>query len=144
MGSRSAYSTTAGTLYFDGDCGMCTRAVNVLRRINRTGRLTLTPLQEPGLAHRLGITHQQLMASIWWIGDDGAIASAARAANLAVATATGVRVPLWLYMIPGVGWTQEKVYAWVATHRQYFPGVTPYCEHAPQECGRSVTSPTPA
>ena len=45
----------AGTLFFDGECGMCTRSRNLLLKLNRTGDLLTEPLQTPDTAERLGI-----------------------------------------------------------------------------------------
>ncbi len=45
----------SGTLFFDGQCGMCTRSRNFLLKMNRTGDLQTEPLQGAGTAQRLGI-----------------------------------------------------------------------------------------
>ncbi|MGJ0118730.1 thiol-disulfide oxidoreductase DCC family protein [Williamsia sp. MIQD14] len=127
-------SPTPGVLYFDGDCGMCTRARDLLQRLNRTGKVRTEPLQSAGTADRVGATPESLMESVWWLGDDGTVYSAAHAANAAVAAALGTSLPLRVYRIPGVHQAQEAAYRWVATHRQYFPGVTPHCQDAPADC----------
>ncbi|WP_285028797.1 DUF393 domain-containing protein [Mycolicibacterium sp. lyk4-40-TYG-92] len=123
-----------GVLFFDGKCGMCTRARNQLLRMNRTGRLRTEPLQKPGTAERLGVAPEHLMESVWWLDATGEVLGGAKAANAAVSAALGTRLPLWVYGIPGIGALQEWVYRWVATHRYHFRGVTPWCESAPSEC----------
>ena len=35
----------SGTLFFDGACGMCTRALYRIRRLDRTGTPRIEPLQ---------------------------------------------------------------------------------------------------
>ena len=49
----------AGTLFFYGKCGMCTRSRNFLLKLNRTGDLLTEPLQTPGTAERLGHFRRQ-------------------------------------------------------------------------------------
>jgi predicted DCC family thiol-disulfide oxidoreductase YuxK len=123
-----------GVLFFDGKCGMCTRARNGLLRLNRTGRLRTETLQKPGTAERLGVPPEQLMQSSWWLGDSGEVFGGAKAVNAAVSAALGTKLPLRVYGIPGVRAVEERVYRWVATHRYRFRGVTPYCETVPAEC----------
>jgi predicted DCC family thiol-disulfide oxidoreductase YuxK len=38
---------TAGTLFFDGACGMCTRSKDLLLKFDRTGKIRTEPLQGP-------------------------------------------------------------------------------------------------
>jgi predicted DCC family thiol-disulfide oxidoreductase YuxK len=124
----------AGILFFDGACGMCTRSGELLLRLNRTGKLQTEPLQSPGAAERLGVTPSSLLESVRWLDSSGAVYSGAEAANAALSTAIGTKVPLLLYRIPGVRFIQDAIYRWVAAHRYRFPGTTPYCESHPAAC----------
>jgi predicted DCC family thiol-disulfide oxidoreductase YuxK len=124
----------AGTLFFDGACGMCTRSRNLLVRMDRTGNLQTEALQSPGTAERLAIAPASLLESVRWLDSSGRVYSGAEAANAAVSAAIGSRIPLAIYRIPGVGVVQEAVYRWVATHRYRFPGTTPYCQSHPGAC----------
>ena len=123
-----------GTLIFDGNCGMCTRARNGLLRLNRTGRLRTEPMQRPGVPERLGIAADRLPESSWWLDSSGEVFAGAEAMNAALSTAVGTRLPLTIYRLPGVGAIEEIVYRWVAAHRYRFRGVTPLCEAEPQQC----------
>ncbi|ULE32356.1 thiol-disulfide oxidoreductase DCC family protein [Mycobacterium sp. IDR2000157661] len=123
-----------GTLYFDGNCGMCTRSRNLLMKFDRTGELRTEPLQSEGTAARLGIPESRLLESVRWLDDSGAVYAGAEAVNAAVSAAAGTRVPLLVYRIPGVRVLEEAVYRWVADHRYRFPGTTPYCESNPVAC----------
>jgi predicted DCC family thiol-disulfide oxidoreductase YuxK len=127
-------NATAGTLFFDGACGMCTRSRDLLLRFNRTGNVQTETLQSPGLAERLGITPASLLESIRWLDASGAVYSGAEAANAAFSAAVGTRIPLAIYRIPGIRFIEEAVYRWVAAHRYRFPGTTPYCESHPTAC----------
>jgi predicted DCC family thiol-disulfide oxidoreductase YuxK len=113
---------------------VCTRAVNLLARWDRTGMLRIEPMQSPGMADRLGVTDDRMLESAWWLDSSGAIFAGAYAMNVALAAALGTRLPLWIYRIPGVGAAQNVIYRWVATHRYRFRGVTPLCEAEPERC----------
>jgi predicted DCC family thiol-disulfide oxidoreductase YuxK len=124
----------SGTLFFDGNCGMCTRSRNFLLKLNRTGDLHTEPLQTPGTAERLGVADSNLMDSVRWLDAEGNVYAGAEAANAAVSVALGTRIPLMIYRIPGIRSLEEAVYRWVAEHRYRFPGTTPYCESNPVAC----------
>jgi predicted DCC family thiol-disulfide oxidoreductase YuxK len=124
----------AGTLFFDGACGMCTRSRDLLLKMDRTGTLQTEALQSPGTAQRLGIAAHSLLESVRWLDSSGAVYSGAEAANAAVSAAIGTRIPLVIYRIPGVGFIEEAIYRWVAANRYRFPGTTPYCESHPSAC----------
>ncbi|WP_099041511.1 thiol-disulfide oxidoreductase DCC family protein [Mycobacterium neglectum] len=124
----------SGTLFFDGNCGMCTRSRNFLLKLNRTGGLLTEPLQTPGTAERLGISDASLMDAVRWLDATGSVYAGAEAANAAVSAALGTRVPLLIYRIPGIRALEDAVYRWVADHRYRFPGTTPYCESHPVSC----------
>jgi predicted DCC family thiol-disulfide oxidoreductase YuxK len=127
-------SEAAGTLFFDGACGMCTRSRNLLLKMDRTGNLQTEALQSPGTAQRLGIAPTSLLESVRWLDSSGAVYSGAEAANAAVSAAIGTRIPLVIYRIPGVRSIEEAVYRWVAANRYRFPGTTPYCQSHPSAC----------
>ncbi|MGZ8177801.1 thiol-disulfide oxidoreductase DCC family protein [Williamsia sp. SKLECPSW1] len=136
----SASPSGPGVLFFDGHCGMCTRSRDLLERMNRTGDVRLEPLQRPDCVERLSealgrrLADEELMASIWWLGDDGRVCAAAEAAAVAASVATGVPVPRWLYRLPGARPLSESAYRWVADNRGRFPGTTPYCDREPSNC----------
>jgi len=124
----------SGTLYFDGNCGMCTRARNLLLKFDRTGALETAPLQTDGLAHRLGVPESRLLDAVRWQDESGAVYDGAEAVNAAVSAAVGTRLPLLVYRLPGVRALENAVYRYVADHRYRFPGTTPYCESHPVAC----------
>ncbi|MFZ0905280.1 MAG: DUF393 domain-containing protein [Mycobacterium sp.] len=124
----------AGTLFFDGACGMCTRSRDLLLKIDRTGNLQTEALQSPGTAQRLGIAPTSLLESVRWLDASGAVYSGAEAANAAVSAAIGTRIPLAIYRIPGIRFIEEAIYRWVAANRYRFPGTTPYCQSHPSAC----------
>lgn len=124
----------AGTLYFDGNCGMCTRAVYFILKLNRTGDLRTATLQSDGAPERLGVPSSRILESSRWLDDSGAVYDGAEAINAAVSAALGTRLPLRLYRIPGIRALEDAIYRYVAGHRYRFPGTTPYCESNPVAC----------
>jgi predicted DCC family thiol-disulfide oxidoreductase YuxK len=123
-----------GVLFFDGACGMCTRAHDFLVSHDRTGNLETEPLQGAGVAERLGIPEDRLLDAVRWLDSSGAVYTGAEAANAALSVALGTRLPLLIYRIPGIRFVQNVVYSLVADHRYRFPGKTPYCESHPVAC----------
>jgi predicted DCC family thiol-disulfide oxidoreductase YuxK len=123
-----------GTLFFDGECGMCTRARNFLVKLDRRGHVQTEPFQRPGSAERLGIPAPRLPESVWWLDASGEVYAGAKACNAALSAALDTHLPMLLYRIPIVRPLQEAVYRWVAAHRHRFPGTTPYCESNPGGC----------
>ena len=124
----------AGTLFFDGNCGMCTRSRDLLLRFNRTGNVQTETLQSADAAQRLGVAPANLLESVRWLDTSGAVYSGAEAANAALSAAVGTRIPLAIYRIPGIRLMEEAAYRWVAANRYRFPGTTPYCESHPGAC----------
>lgn len=61
----------SGVLYFDGNCGMCTRSVNALTKRQRTGDLRIAPFQAAGTADRLGVPADQMLEAAWWQESSG-------------------------------------------------------------------------
>ena len=61
----------SGTLFFDGNCGMCTRSRNFLLKLNRTGGLLTEPLQTPGTAGRTG--DDAALDADHWTGHSGCV-----------------------------------------------------------------------
>lgn len=123
-----------GVLYFDGVCGMCTRAVTALARMDRTGGIEIRPFQQPGTAELLRLSESRMRESSWWLDSSGAVYGGAEGMNAALSAALGSRLPLLVYRLPGVGALQRMVYRYVAGHRYRFPGTTPYCESHPVAC----------
>jgi predicted DCC family thiol-disulfide oxidoreductase YuxK len=123
-----------GVLFFDGNCGMCTRSVYFIKRLDRTGDLEIVPFQQAGSAERLGIDPSRFSESSWWLDPSGEVYGSAEGMNAALSAALGTRLPLLFCRIPGVHQVQDAVYRWIANHRYRFPGTTPYCESHPIAC----------
>jgi predicted DCC family thiol-disulfide oxidoreductase YuxK len=91
------------------------------------GSTSVTPWQRLDLDD-LGLTEDQCVAAVQWVGEDGhvatghaAIAATLRAGHL-VWRPAGV-----LLVAPGFSWLAAKAYRWIAAHRYQMPGGTPAC-----------------
>jgi predicted DCC family thiol-disulfide oxidoreductase YuxK len=123
-----------GTLFFDGECGMCTRSHELLLKWNRSGGLRTEALQSAGAAERLGVEPSHLLDAVRWLDSSGEVYSGAEAANAALSSAIGTRLPLLVYRIAGIRFVEDVAYRWVAANRHRFPGTTPYCQSHPAAC----------
>ncbi len=116
------------TIVFDGHCGMCTRSARLLTRIDRRGAVEIAASQAPGVRERFGLSVAETDAAAWAVTLDGSRVGGARAIGLALAVARSSRVPLLPWRVPGMPWLLDRIYDFVARHRAWFPGETPWCE----------------
>jgi predicted DCC family thiol-disulfide oxidoreductase YuxK len=124
----------SGVLFFDGGCGMCTRSVYFIKRLDRAGTVQIVPFQQSGSEERLGLDPARMYTSSWWLADTGEVHGGAAGINAALSAALGTRLPWLIYRIPGVRQLQNAAYRWIAGHRYRFPGTTPHCESHPVAC----------
>lgn len=122
------------TVIFDGSCDFCTWSAEVLERLDRDDRVTVVPFQAPGVLERYGLATGDAEAAVWAMSPSGKRYRGAGAVNLALAVALGTRLPMVLYLVPGIRKVQNAFYAVVARNRHYLRGVTPYCQQHPDAC----------
>jgi predicted DCC family thiol-disulfide oxidoreductase YuxK len=118
-------------LVFDGWCGVCSRFVAWAKSHDRAGRVRALPNQTPGLTDGLGLTRADVDRAAWAITRDGRRFSGAAAINRTMAALDRrpwSQMARW-YGVPGLGWWEERCYAWFARHRGRFArwGVRPAC-----------------
>ena len=118
------------TLVFDGDCGFCSRAAEVARRVLPPG-CDVVPWQRADLA-ALGVTAERAQAEVVWVDRDGAVSGGASA------VARGLRAAglPWALLgavlsVPPLSWLAPPVYRLVAANRYRLPGGTPACRLPP-------------
>ena len=115
-------------LVFDGDCAFCTTSARFAKRwVVREGSVSVMPWQRLDL-DRLGLTEDQCMAAVQWVGEDGQVAKG----HAAIAATLRAGHLVWrpvgaLLTAPGLSWLAAKVYAWLAAHRYQMPGGTAAC-----------------
>lgn len=139
---RSDPLSTHAVLLFDGGCGMCTRSARALAwlcgaaELDTDGeRVDIVPSQRPGLLERTGVTSEQAATSVWTVtASPTIVVGGPRAIALAVAIGRQQRWPMWPFVVPGVGWLLDRIYALIAANRGKFPGETPWCQQHPERC----------
>ena len=119
-------------LVFDGDCAFCATCARFAERrvvrVGSTGGVTsVAPWQELDL-DKLGLTADQCMMAVQWVGENGQLAQG----HAAIAATMRAGRPLWrpvgaLLVAPGFSWLAAKVYGWIAAHRYQMPGGTAAC-----------------
>jgi predicted DCC family thiol-disulfide oxidoreductase YuxK len=106
-----------GWLFFDAECGFCTRIVQWLAPILQSRGLGVAPLQDPRVGPLLGLSREELMREMQFLLEDG---SRFGGADAAVAMAREIwwgRPLVWTAKIPGVMGLLRTGYRWVAAKR---------------------------
>ena len=106
-----------GWLFFDAQCGFCTRIARWLEPILLARGLAVAPLQDPRVGALLGLTPNELLFELKFLLSDGTQHGGA-AAVLAVAHEIWWARPLvWLSSIPGMSDVLDAGYRWIAQQR---------------------------
>jgi predicted DCC family thiol-disulfide oxidoreductase YuxK len=122
-------STWQITVLYDGDCPLCTREIEMLRRRDPTGRAArFEDISAPEFdASRYGTTHEALMARIHGVLPDGTLVE-------------GVEVFRRVYAAVGLGWLVaptgwpllrpvfDAAYRWFARNRLRLTGRGEVCD----------------
>ncbi|HEY2786034.1 MAG TPA: DUF393 domain-containing protein [Fimbriiglobus sp.] len=109
-----------GVVLFDGQCPLCRRSVDILKRLDWLGRLAFQDCRDearwPPSAHPLVMT--RLLEEMHVVTPDRKRAFAGYAAFRWMAWRLPVAwlVAPFLY-IPGIPWLGNKIYLWVAKRR---------------------------
>lgn len=106
-----------GWLFFDAECGFCTRIARFLAPILNKRGLAVAPLQDPRVAALLGLSPEELLRELRFLLSDGRQFGGAGAV-LAVAEEIWWAQPLvWLSKLPGAMHLLDAGYRWVAARR---------------------------
>src|SRR2546422_792171 len=109
---------SAAPLIYDGECGLCRRSVELVRRWDREHRITLVPFQDEATVARFGIPLPALAAAMHLVFPDRRVFAGADAVPEILRLLPGRRWMRWLFAIPGVRPVARRVYAWVARRRR--------------------------
>jgi predicted DCC family thiol-disulfide oxidoreductase YuxK len=103
-----------GWLFFDAECGFCTRLARWLAPILQRRGLATAPLQDPRVGALLGTSRSELLRELRFVLSDGQQYGGADAV-LAIAREIWWGRPLvWLSKIPGTPRAMHASYRWVA------------------------------
>ena len=105
------------TLIYDGDCGVCQRAVTLLRRWDREHVLRFVPFQDQAAVARFGIALPALAAAMHLISPDGGVYAGADSIPELLGLLPGKRWVAPLFLLPGVLPIARRIYAWIAQRR---------------------------
>ena len=106
------------TLVYDGSCGLCTDAAELVRRWDRDRRVDLVPLQDEALLTRFGIAVPAYAAAMHLLLPDGRVYVGADAVSPLVRMLPGKRWLGWPWVVPGVPHLARRVYAAIAARRR--------------------------
>jgi predicted DCC family thiol-disulfide oxidoreductase YuxK len=121
-------------LVYDGDCGFCTRAAAVARRLLPRD-CAVTPWQATDLA-ALGLTPARAQREVLWVSRTGRVTGGARAVAEALRAAGGLWAVLGVALrVPPLSRAAQGVYRLVAANRMRLPGGTASCAVPPRPPG---------
>lgn len=123
-------------ILFDGSCRFCTAMAELLRVLDWRHCLHCLPFQAPGVPQAYGLTVAQCERMLWAVSPGGSSYQGAQAVSAALDCLVGLPLLWLLYHCPGIGKVEDKLYTWVASHRQWFPGLRPYCKRPGAPCSR--------
>ncbi len=106
------------TLIYDGECGLCQRSVDLVRRWDREHRVRLVPFQDESRVSGFGIPLPALAAAMHLVRPDGRVFAGADAAPEILRLLPGGGALAWVFRVPGVLPVARRVYAWIARRRR--------------------------
>jgi hypothetical protein len=109
--------------------------MRLVQSLDFKNRIDGRPFQKPGFPESVGLTVVDCERQAWVIFPDGDKSGGAGAINWALAIILQNRLPVWFYQLPVVRGFQDVLYGWVERNRGKFPGVRPYCDECPDDCG---------
>jgi predicted DCC family thiol-disulfide oxidoreductase YuxK len=116
-------------LIFDGDCGFCTRSVNVLKRLPIHAEVTAYQFTDLEL---YGTTPERANHELLLVDPTGRIHGGAQAVARLLLTAGGIYTAAgWALRTPPIRWIAAGVYRLIANNRQRMPGGTAACALPP-------------
>ncbi len=116
-------------LIFDGDCGFCTRSVNVLKHLPVDAEVTAYQFAD---LEMYGTTEERATHEVLWVDPKGRIYGGAQAiARLLVSAGGFYAAAGWALRTPPIRWIAAGVYRLIANNRQRMPGGTTACALPP-------------
>jgi predicted DCC family thiol-disulfide oxidoreductase YuxK len=105
------------TLIYDGECGLCRQAVELLHRWDREHVLRFVPFQDEAAVAAFGIALPALAAAMHLVLPDGRVFAGADAAPELLRLLPGKRWIAPLFRVPGALPLARRAYAWIARRR---------------------------
>ena len=106
-----------GWLFFDAECGFCTRIARWIAPIIEKRGMALAPLQDARVSALLGLPPQDLLREMRFLLSDGTQYGGADAAVALARQIWWWRPLVWLSKIPGMMSVLRRGYFWIAAQR---------------------------
>jgi len=106
-----------GWLFFDAECGFCTRIARWLAKPLQRRGLAIAPLQDPRVSALLGMSREQLLLELRFLDSQGGNHGGAKAVLALAHEIWWARPLVWLSQIPGMHAALDAGYRWVAAQR---------------------------
>ncbi len=114
-----------GWLFFDAECGFCSRTARWLLPILERRGLAFAPLQDPRVGALLGLPQAELLRELRFLLSDGRHYGGADAVLAVAREIWWARPAVWLAKIPGMMGRLRRGYDWFAGRRSC---VAMHCE----------------
>jgi predicted DCC family thiol-disulfide oxidoreductase YuxK len=112
---------TAIEVFFDGACPLCRREMDVVRRLDRRGRVVMTDIDAPGFVPPGSLTQSDLMARIHGRLPDGTIVEGVEVFRRIYA-AVGFGPLVAVTRVAPFSWAAEAAYRVFARNRLRITG----------------------
>lgn len=106
-----------GWLFFDAECGFCTRIARWLAPILARREMAVAPLQDPRVGALLGLSREELMREIQFLLSDGRKFGGADAAVEVAREIWWAQPVVWMAKMPGMMDVLRSGYQKVALRR---------------------------
>ena len=121
--ATTSNGTVDGTVFYDGECSICTRGARRFESVLARRRIALAPLQTPDACARLGIAEEDRLKEMRLRLTDG-IVFGGPSAVAELARKIWWAWPLWAFSrLPGAKRIMRAAYDWIARHRGCANGV---------------------
>lgn len=106
-----------GWLFFDAECGFCTKTAKWLAPILRKRGFAVAPLQDARVGALLGMTREELLLELRFLHADGAQYGGADAVLAVACEVWWMHPVVWLAKLPGMMAAMRAGYRRVAAQR---------------------------
>lgn len=114
-------SEAALEVFFDGECPLCRREIDLARRLDRRGQVLFTDISAPGFEPPPSRSFADMMARIHGRLPDGALIEGVEVFRRLYA-ALGFGPLVALSRVPPLSWLAELGYRWFARNRLRLTG----------------------
>ena len=106
-----------GWLFFDAECGFCSRIARWLAPILARRGFAVAPLQDPRVSELLGMPRQELLRELRFLLSDGRHYGGADAIIAMAQEIKWARPVVWFAKVPGTMDLLNACYRWMAERR---------------------------